>query len=334
MKGAVSAGYGLADKSLKARAGFELFLDEHRKYGVGLEVYKDIDHFRDGQVHDNTSNLFSALFYKIDYFDYYYTKGFNFNLEGTPFRNLSIGIGYRNEDQTSASRRTNYSVFSKERTFEENPPVKAGTLRSVWLKGRYGDEPLPIPIIPRNYVQWNIEHTAPAIGSSFDYTQFSVEAEFHVAAYLRSLFLPPSLTFMVSSGTALGALPPQRYYHLDSPLLGYAPIGVLRTARMKEFSGDTYFIMSVEHNLRNVPFLWLNIPFLYKNSVELITFVNIAQTWSSANSAPVTIHPSNGIVAEAGIGISRILGLFRVDFTYRLTDPQRFVVTMGIAMLL
>ena len=104
--------------------------------------------------------------------------------------------------------------------------------------------------------------------------------------------------------------------------------------RMNEFSGDTYFIMTLEHNFRNVPFLWLNIPFLYKNSIELLVYANVAQSWKYATSAPSYIHPTNGLYEEVGCGISRILGLFRIDYTYRLTSPQRSIMTMGIATLL
>jgi hypothetical protein len=78
----------------------------------------------------------------------------------------------------------------------------------------------------------------------------------------------------------------------------------------------------------------MNIPFLYRNSIELIAFADIAQSWSYLHSVPAEIHPTNGVYSEAGIGISRILGLLRIDFTYRLTPPARFVVTVGVATLL
>jgi hypothetical protein len=334
LKTHASAGYGFSDKRPKVRLGGEFFIDRNRDFSVGLEAYQDVRHFPDGGAHDNLSNLFSTLLYKIDYFDYYYTKGFDLSFSTNPAKNISVGLGYRNEDQTTAIKRTNYSLFARDRTYDSNPSIEEGVLREIWLTARYGQEPAPIPIIPRNYVQMDINYTTPAIRSSFDYTKVLFEGEYHIATFLRSLFLPPSLMIKLSSGMSLGALPPQQYYHFDAPLLGYAPSGMLRGVRMHEFSGDTYFIVTLEHNFRNVPFLWLNIPFLYKNSIELLTFANVAESWKYASSAPSNIHPTNGLYGELGCGISRIFGLFRIDYTYRLSLPQRSIVTMGIAMLL
>ena len=327
------AGYGFSDKRGDGRIGVDVFLDKHRAYSVGLEAYKDITHFQNGNVYGFSENVLPALLYKIDYFDYYYTQGIDLSVSVNAARNVELDAGYRNEDQTTAFRRTNYSLFSRDRTFETNPPIEEGTLREVWFKARYGQEPMPVPFIPRNYAQITIDRSTRFLGSSFDYTQIALEGEYHIATYLRSLLFPPSLMFKFSSGTAFGSLPPQRFYYVDAPLTGYAPNGVLRGVRMKEFSGDTYVLLSIEHNFRSVPFLWLNIPYLYKNSIELLMYVNVAQSWNNTKSVPSAIHLTNGVYSEAGLGINRILGLLRFDVTYRFTRPERWVFTTGVAML-
>ncbi len=334
LKTHAEVGYGFSDNKGKTRLGVEVFLDDHRTYSVGVEAYNDIAHFLSGNEYTDGENIFPTRLYKIDYFDYYYTKGVNLAFTSKPLEELSVSFGFRNEDQTNAFRRTNYSLFARDRTFESNPTIDVGTLREIWLKTLYGQGPLSIPIIPRDYVQVDIEHSTPGLGSSYDFTHINLQGEYHIATYLRSLFLPPSLMVKFSSGTAFGTLPTQRYYYFDSPLIGYAPSGVLRGAKIKEFSGDTYFLMTVEHNFRSVPFLWLNIPFLYKNSIELLLYANIAQSWNNSDIATSSIHPTGGVYTEIGCGISRILGLLRLDFTYRLTRPERWIFTMGVAMLL
>ena len=330
----VEAGYGFADKRAKGRLGIELFLDKERNYSVGAEAYRDVQHFHNGSAYGFGENFLPALLYKIDYFDYYYTQGITLSLSATPRRDLAFELGFRNEDQNTAVRRTNYSLLSRDRTFEPNPAIEEGTLREVQGTARYGQAPLPIPVIPRNYLQCNVNVSSSAIGSSYDYTQVSLEGEYHVATYLKSLFLPPTLMVKMTTGTSIGTLPIQQFYYFDAPLTGYAPNGVLRGVRMKEVSSDTYVLLFLEHNFRSVPFLWLNIPYLYRNSIELLSYVNVAQSWNLTNSIPAAIHPTSGIYAETGIGINRILGLLRLDVTYRLTRPQRWVVTMGAAMLL
>jgi hypothetical protein len=326
--------YGFSNKRSNVRLGATFFIDQHRDYGIGLEAYRDVRHFPDGGAHDDFENLFATLLYKVDYFDYYYTQGFSVSLSANPLNNAELEIGYRNENQSTAIRNTNYSLLAHNRTFDPNPVIKEGVLREVWLEARYGQEPFPIPILPRNYVQLNIDHSTPTLSSSFDYTRITLQGEYHYATFLRSLLLPPSLMVRFASGTALGTLPPQQYYRFDAPLLGYATSGTLRGTRMNEFSGDTYFMATLEQNFRSVPFLWLDIPFLYRSSIELLVYANVGRSWRYAASAPSYVHPTNGLYEEIGCGISRLFGLLRIDYTYRLTAPQRSIVTMGVATLL
>lgn len=328
------AGYGFADKHTKERLGLDLFIDQKRSYSIGAEVYRDVNHFLDGKVHNDLENLFSTLLYKIDYFDYYFVKGFSLSFSAKPITHLTSGVGYRNEDQSSAVRSTNYSFFSRDRVYEANPSIAEGTMRAIWFKVHYGEEALPVPVISKNYVEAEADRSSPQFASSFNYTQIVVRGKYHIATYLRSLFLPPTLSIGFSSGTSFGTLPPQRYFYLDSPLLGYAPSGILRGARIREFSGDTYFILTLEHNFRSTPFLWMNVPFLYRNSIEFLVYGTVARSWKYANSAPIGIHPTDGLYTEAGCSISRILGVFRIDYTYRIAAPQRSVLTLGIATLL
>jgi hypothetical protein len=327
-------GYGFADRKSKARIGFDVYLDSERDYSVGIEAYQDIHHFLVGDAHDDAENLFGTLFYKVDYFDYYYTKGISLSLSARLLDNLRLKFALHNEDQTTAERTTNYSFFARSRAFEPNPMIQDGTMKGASLDVLYGQEALPIPILPRDFVEAGIDYTSPTLNSTFDYIQLTTRAEYHCPTFLGSLLLPPTLTMKFSAGTSFGSLPPQRYFYLDSPLLGYAPTGTLRGIGIKEFSGDTYFLVSLEQNFRNVPFLWMNIPFLYKNSIELLMFGTVAQSWKYAHSAPADIHPTNGLYEEVGVGIGKILGFFRIDYAYRLAAPQRSVVTMGLSTLL
>ena len=82
---------------------------------------------------------------------------------------------------------------------------------------------------------------------------------------------------------------------------------------------------------RSTPFLILDIPFLYRNSIELIAHGTVAKTWSNA---PVPFRTStNGWYSEAGIGISRVFSFFRFDLTYRMMEPRGVYLTLGIAQL-
>jgi hypothetical protein len=133
------------------------------------------------------------------------------------------------------------------------------------------------------------------------------------------------LRFNLEFGTSTGQLPPQRIFSLESRLSGVAQFGTLYGSDVKEFRGDKYVTFNLEHNFRNLPFILLGIPFLYKHNIEFTTHASFAQMWKGA--APVIPD----WYSEAGIGLSRILDFLRADVTYRITEPKRFVFTLGIA---
>ncbi|MCX6142646.1 MAG: hypothetical protein NTZ35_05435, partial [Ignavibacteriales bacterium] len=133
------------------------------------------------------------------------------------------------------------------------------------------------------------------------------------------------------AGASTGTLPPQRFFSLESRYDGVGPFGVLRAGDVKEFAGDRFVSLSVEHNFRSVPFLLLDIPFLYRNSIELIVHGTVAQTWSS--STPPFGKTTNGWYSEAGMGLSRLFSLFRLDVSYRFMQPRGFFLTFGVAQI-
>jgi hypothetical protein len=119
----------------------------------------------------------------------------------------------------------------------------------------------------------------------------------------------------------------------------------MRGLDVKEFNGDTYVALSLEHNFRTLPFLWLGIPFLYDNGIEFMIHGGIARTWS-ANAAfyphppgsqeplppPTPVYrPTGGLYGEVGFGFGRIFQLLRTDLTWRATPPHRLVFTLGIS---
>jgi hypothetical protein len=109
------------------------------------------------------------------------------------------------------------------------------------------------------------------------------------------------------------------------------PFGVLRAGDVREFSGDRFVSLSVEHNFRSIPFLLLDIPYLYRNSIEVILHGTVAQTWSST---PLPFgKTTDGWYSEAGVGISRLFSLFRLDGTYRFMQPRGFFLTLGVAQI-
>jgi hypothetical protein len=141
----------------------------------------------------------------------------------------------------------------------------------------------------------------------------------------------PGFTFRIAGGLSRGTLPLQRAFSLESASSGIGPMGVMRGMEVKEFGGTEYFAFNVEHNFRSLPFLALDIPFLYERSIELVLHSGIARTWTRL---PLPLVETGGWYAEAGVGVNRLFDILRADCTWRLTGPTAFRFTLGMGQIL
>ena len=327
------AGYGFSDKRTKFSSEAEFFLDAKRQYSVGISAARDVQHFPDQGFYDASFIALSSLFSKLDQRDYYYAEGWKVFAAAKPLALLSLKATYSSEEHKTAVQRTDFSIFGRSAKYRANPPIKEGMLRSVILTIRYGDSPVALGLVSTNFVDLEIERSQPSVlRSDFSFSRLSLVGEFFVPTFLKRNLFPPTLLGRLAAGHSTGALPPQRIFTLESRSDGFGPFGVLRGASLKEFAGDRYVALSLEHNFRSIPFLALDIPFLYENSIEVIAFGSLARSWSRSFPLPYG-WTTEGWYAETGIGISRIFGLLRIDVTRRLTDSNAWFVTLGIARI-
>lgn len=331
-------GYGFSDKMIKYKIGVEQFVTRGRGLGIGAEVYRKLGYRpNDGSIGTLVVTFF-ALFNKNDYRDYYLIQGWRGYILLKPERRISLTASYLDEKETTVRQNSNFSVFQPTKQFRVNPPIAEGRLRSVRFNTRFGDPFSPLGIISRNTLEVEIEHSSPAsLKSDFDFTRYVASLEWRISTLSRSYLFPPTLHVKFSAGTARGALPPQRLFDLDSYSSGLAPYGVLRAVEVKEFSGDRFVALSLEHNFRGLPFLLFGTPFLYKNSIEFILEGAIARSWLSAETSarlPFPVQTTNGWYYETGIGFNRIFGIARLDVIWRMSQPRSVSLSLSVASLL
>lgn len=328
-----SGGYGFSDQKPKFRLGASVFLDAARKWKIGAEGYKGIDHIPDAGYYPAFVIALASVLNKSDYRDYYYARGWRAFVETKPLWRLSLRMEYKNEDESTAVKVTEFSIFERNKLFRLNSPIQDGTMRSLNFRMHYGDEPVPLGLAVSNFAEVEIEHSNPNfLSSSYDFTRATVRGEARINTYSSRLLFPPTLNIKLAAGIATGSVPPQRTFSLESRYDGVGPLGVLRGGGVKEFSGQRFVAFTIEHNFRSTPFLMLNIPFLYKNSIEVTLYGTAAQTWTSM-ALPFGVT-TNGWYSEAGVGISRILTFLRFDFTYRIAQPRALFVTVGVAQII
>ncbi|MGA9365135.1 MAG: DUF5686 family protein [Bacteroidota bacterium] len=335
------AGYGLSDHVWKWGVAVNQRLLLQPSLSVGIGVYRSLAHRPDADFYGDFDISIGSLFDKNDYRDYYQASGWRGFVTVQPLWWFSGELTYQSEKEKSLSNSTDFSFFSRDERYRVNLPIHEGMLRSLVasleLRDFFGRGFISGTIVrPNQLVSLRVEHSSSGLGSDFDFTRYSFQVSFQQSTFLTGLLFAPRLSIEIKGGTVDGALPPQRLFDLESRYSGTAPFGVLRAGRVKEFSGDRFISAVAEHNFRSLPFHWLGISFLEKAGIELILTGGVARTWISSttsNQLPSTVRTTDGWYKEAGFGVSRILGLIRADFTWRLGKDigDRFFFSLSMA---
>ena len=326
-------GYGLSDKRWEYHLGAEYFIDSLRHWSVGAEYSRGIDHFPDEEFHSDLTYTFGALLGKKDDRDYYYRNGWRLFVTAKPFRYFLVKLNYRNEKHVSAYQTTNFSLFHRSDAYRPLPFAVEGTLQSLMVTMRYGqNNNLPVQLASTDFIEIEAEHASPSLlGGGFDFTRLFLRGEVSVQTYAKRLVFAPTLYARLSAGTSWRSLPTQRLFSPETQLGSFGFFGVLYTAYPREFIGDQFVMLSLEHNFRSTPFLGLDIPFLYRNSIELMVHGAAARTWNSLLPPGIPGYATNGWYYEAGVGLGRIFGLFRLDVTQRLSERNATFFSFGIS---
>jgi hypothetical protein len=335
------AGYGLSDHVWKWGVAVDQRLLLRPSFSVGVGAYRSLAHRPDAEFYGDFDISIGSLFDKNDYRDYYLASGWRGYATVKPTRWFSAKLTYQNEKETSLSNTTDFSFFSRDSRYRVNPPIQDGMLRSVTasleLRDFFRRGFISGTIVrPNELISVQIEHSNRSLGSDFDFTRYSFEVTFQQSTFLTALLFAPRLSVRITGGIVDGTSLPQRLFDIESRYSGTAPFGVLRAGRVKEFSGDRYLSVLAEHNFRSLPFHWLGVSFLEKAGIELILTGGAACTWMSSttsNQLPFAVRTTDGWYKEAGFGISRILGLFRADFSWRLGKgiENRFFFSLSMA---
>jgi len=335
-------GYSFDDKRWKYSGGSTYYLTPQRSIGIGGDIYRKLDNRPDEGYYDDLEILLGSLFSKDDYRDYFLSRGWHSFVEGNFLRqtdppDLRMQLGYTDEEETSLKNITEYSFLDCDRTYRPNPPIVDGTLHALTFNAEYGNATQYFFSNPYLTAHTSIEYsTKSLLNSDFEFTRIAGGLKAKFPTYDLSLFFNPTLSISFNGGILTGDRLPQRLFNLESSYEGTAWFGGLRAAGVKEFFGDRFVLLSVEHNFRRLPFLASGIPFLYESNLELIVFGSVAQSWLSPSVlvGPPTFNTTNGWYYEGGISLSRILDIFRFDLTWRGKAPRGLTLTLGIGDIL
>lgn len=339
-----NAAWAFARKRATWGAGATVYTTEDRVLGIGVDIFSRVAHRPDQGYYGALYNSLTSVLVANDYRDYYSADGGTAFIEATPAGWFRAKAGYVNELHRSLAQRDNFAVFADGSEFRDNPPVTEGRLQAGTIALSFGPKAVPFDLVWTDRADINLEWG----GGDFAYGRYEVVGSYQIPTLGSDFLVRPALRIRVAAGTHTGTLPPQRAYDLESQSSGFGPFGVMRAMRVKEFNGDSYVSLSLEHNFRTLPFLWLGIPFLYEHGTELLVHGGLARSWvrgpgfsyvpdppDPGAPGPVPFYrPTDGLYGELGFGIGKIFQILRADLTWRVTAPRRLALTLGISGVL
>jgi len=324
--------YGFSDKITKYHAGVTAYANERKTWGIGLDYGKLLTTIPEQGYFGTIFNSATSLIVRNDYSDYYLSTGFRAFLMYKPTDVLRTSVAYLNQEHESTGVNTDYGFFRSVQEFRENPPVLEGRFSSIQIEFGLGKEAVPLDLVSRDRLDLLLEFADPSLtGGSLSFARCQFVGTIGFATFGNRYFSPPGFRFRLAAGVSSDA-PRQRVFALESSSSGVGPFGVMKAMRVKEFLGAWYFALNGEHNFRSLPFLWMDIPFLYRNNIEFIVHGGIAQSWNPDRIG--TQGTTDGLYSEFGFGIGRIFELLRMDLTWRLSSPSVFHFTLSSSNLL
>jgi len=326
------AAYGFSDKKTKYYGGLTFAPDDEGRWETGFDYARVLKVIPEQGYYGDLFNSLTSLVARNDYRDYYYSNGWSLFVDFEPTREFRTRLTYRQEDHQSAVANTDYGFIRGFQEFRTNPVIHEGKFRSFQLALRLGREPVPLDIVSANTVEFVVEASPSGFaGNQFSFLRSEVIGTVGIETFGGRFLSSPGFRIRLAAGAGSGDLPRQRAFALESASSGVGPFGVMRGMRVKEFYGSEYVALNIEHNFRSLPFLALDIPFLYRNNIEFILHGGIARSWDTNSMVPLVT--TDGLYGELGFGISRIFELVRTDFTWRLTKPYLFHFTVAVANL-
>jgi len=347
LEATASAGYGFSDHHPYGELHLRSFLDTARRVSFGAGIYRRLERRDNPHVVTALAITLGSLLAKNDYGDYYYVDGFETSVEAgfgqLQFirrdlfeRPTRIRLFARSEEHRSAPNTTEFALLGGNGAFRDNPPIVEGRLRSVGFALNLNYHPR------RRLGNFGAQVTAEIANPDLLGGDFRFE-QYRGALQLRTRTLPLwRLDLRLSGGFSRGRVPAQRFFSLESAFSSTASEGAFRGMRVKEFYGDRFAALSLEHNFGEVIPGVLRIPNIASFGIEFIALANIGWTGFSRDALfashegsiydlPSTDATSDRMYYEIGAGLNRVLIFFRTDVTVRLsqTETPRFFFTIS-----
>ncbi len=336
INGAVS--YGFADDLVKKKIFASYNLGEYRTTQISLNVYDKLtDLFGVSNNYNKFTSTFLSLISKYDFRDYYYTKGFDADINSEVFPILSLGMGYLSRDDESANNRSVFSFFKRDKKFSANQQIfdtKTNALKTSFkidFRKYIEDGFFRRRITPRSNII--LEGSAlisdkKTLKSDLDFTQYNLEV-YGAIPTLGNW----SLDFYGNKIFSNGNVPFQMLYALPGNINAASKNNSFRTLRIGEVFGDEVTTIFLKHNFQDDLFKLSQIPILRDLQLQLSTYLNMAMSDISDESREILFSDYKKFTKpfyELGFSIGHLLIPLNFEFTWKLNYRGKNNFVFGI----
>ncbi len=343
LNGELNFSYGFSDKKLKEDLSAEYLLGDYRTFSVGLNVFNKLNVlFGESEEYGELIPSLLALISKYEFRNYYYTKGFEFNFSGEVFPVLTLTAGYKNHTDNSTVKKTDFSLFNRDRNYPPNQVINEVRINAVsagfkldfrdYIEDGYfrrrisqGESYLT--------VRGNIELSDKKIlNSGLDYTTYKL-----ILNGTLNTFTSLHLDYRIMGMYNRGSLYYQSLYSLPGNIDILFQRFSFRTLNVNEIFGSRVITVNLEHDYRDLIFRALKIPGLRDWGIQLSTFFNAAYSNIGKETTaylPVQVRTFSHPFYEAGIGISQVLIPLKIEFAWRLNYRGENNFRVGINSVL
>lgn len=333
--------YGFSDKNFKTDFSVEYLLSDYRTTSIRFNAYNKLKVLFGSSIAywEITASLL-ALFNKEEFRDYYYSNGFDIEIEGEVFPILSLKTGFKNHTDKSAQNNSDFSFFRKDRSYRENPVIYETKINALtagfeldfrdYIEDGYYRRRTSFG---RSYIIFSGDVTYSSknlLKSNLDFTTYELRIRSFLKTF-RSAFMRFRVYGMYNNGT----LPYQDMYALPGNINLISKQYTFRTLRINEIFGERVVTLNLEHNFGSELFRLLNIPLLRDWEITLNTFFNAAVSEignESSSFLPTEIKTFTRPFYEVGFGIGQGILPLQLEFAWKLNyrDSNNFIVSLNM----
>ncbi len=251
--------------------------------------------------------------------------GVNKNLS----KSISTSLNFISEKQSSLKENKYVSIFNRNRFVRINPEINEGFDRRIQLSFLIGKSPYDLEIIPKNSLLISADISDKKLNSDFNYLKLNFAGQLRIKTFYKELFLYPYLLINMEGGYIKNDFGIQQMFSPIASLGLYSPATSFKGLKPYQFVGDKMMAMHVEENWRTIIFQALGLDFLTNLELDIITGVSGVRIWNDAKY--LNELSQRKPYWEAYFGISRILAILRLDFSYN--SLKIFNTTLSTAVV-